>query len=147
MIGFRKCGSTGESSRARTKAGYSADGSSSAAPRFRPDGSGVIRPDGNPDAVLRASDAPLVCSPELGSTTMRSPARTSSPNTGRRPAGTTATALPPSSIPAPVSSPGSAGDSPPPHAAPDSSQARCQPASSSSDLRSSEYQAASPVAK
>ena len=55
------------------------------------------------------------------------PGASSSPRSGRRPAGTTPTAAPASSISRSSSSPGSDGDSPPPHVQPASTQALRQP--------------------
>ena len=122
-------------------------GSSSASPKRRPLGIGVSRPSGSPPATERASEAPLACRPELSTSTIASPARSSSPRIGPHSAGMSPIAEPASSMSSRETRSGSAGDSPPPHAASDSSQARCQPASSDCNAVEPACQSERPVAK
>ena len=122
-------------------------GSSSASPKRRPEGIGVSRPCGSSAATERASDAPFACRPELSTSTIASPARSSSPRIGPHSAGISPIAEPASSMSSGETSPGSAGDSPPPHAAPDSSHAWCQPSSSDCRAVESACQSERPVAK
>ena len=122
-------------------------GSSSASPKRRPLGIAVSRPSGSPSATERASDAPLACRPELSTSTIASPARSSSPRIGPHSGAIRPIAEPASSMSSGETRSGSAGDSPPPHAAPEISQARCQPVSSDCSAVESACQSERPVAK
>ena len=63
------------------------------------------------------------------------------------PAGTAPTAAPASSMSPSATSPGSVGDSPPPHAQPASAQPLRQPSSNARARSGSRYQSEEPVAK
>ena len=116
-------------SSARTSAGVDRR-SGRAAPRRTPS-AGQRRPVAVIEASQprrRASEAPLACRPLLATITISSPgARSAGRGSAARPGGTMPTALPASSMSSVATSPGSDGDSPPPHVAPASTHASRQP--------------------